>query len=106
MKSISFTIPYAVGTYLIKDVDGNEHLDQVNSYVIDKYGISAILILDVETDPRLSAAISVEDLLQNWKEDTRIHLSGDIGTRLHIGMQFEEEPIIVDGLVKKLNMKG
>lgn len=105
MKNIDFTVPYAIGTYLIKYKDGIEHLDQVNRYVIDEKGISVILMLDVETDPRLSTAISVEDLLRNWKKDTDIHLSGDIGNKLHIGMQFEEEPIIVDGPLKKLNIK-
>lgn len=63
-------------------------------------------MLDVELDPRLSVAISMDELLQNWKEDTRIHLSGDIGSRLHIGMSFENESIIIDGPIKKLNMKN
>ncbi len=106
MNNINFSVPYAVGTYLVKNIDGTNHLDQVNKYVIDKDGISAILMLDVETNPRLSTAISIDDLSQNWKEDTRIHLSGDIGTRLHIGMQFEDDPIIENGPIKILNRKG
>lgn len=106
MRNITFTVPYSIGTYLIKNVDDNEHLDQVNKYVVDEKGISVILMLDVETNPRLSTAISIDDLLQNWKEDTRIHLSGDIGTRLHIGMQFEEDPIIEIDSIRSLNKKG
>ena len=105
MKNVSFTMPYPIGTYLIKNVNGNEHLDQVNKYVVDENGTFVILMLDVETNPRLSTAISIDNLLQNWKEDTGIHLSGDIGTRLHIGMQFEDEPIIENGPIKKLNIK-
>lgn len=72
MKNISYTMPYPIGTYLTKREDGIIHLDQVNKYVIDKDGLSAILTLDVEINPRLSIPISIGDLLQNWKEDTRI----------------------------------
>lgn len=96
MKNISFTVPYPIGTYLIKNVDGNEYIDQVNKYVVDEKGISVILMLDVETDPRLSTAISIDNLLQNWKEDTR----------LHVGMQSEDESIIKNGPIKSLNRKS
>lgn len=72
MENLNYTVPYLIGTYLIKSEDGINHLDQVNKYVIDKDGLSAILILDVEINPRLSIPISIGDLLQNWKEDTRI----------------------------------
>lgn len=103
MENISFSVPYSIGTYLIRNEDCSEHLDQVGKYVVDEKGISVILMLDVETNPRLSTAISIDNLLQNWKEDTRIH--GDIGTKLTIGMRFENEPIIENGPIRRLNMK-
>lgn len=98
MNNTNFTVPYPIGTYLTKNIDGTNHLDQVDKYIIDENGVSVILTLDVETDPRLSIPISVEDLLENWLEDTK-HLSSDTETKSNISMHSENGPI------KKLNKK-
>ena len=70
MNSVFFTVPYAIGTKLTKNVDGQNHIDQVHKYVIDEKGISVILMLDVLGNPRLSSEIRIEDLVKNWQENT------------------------------------
>ncbi len=85
-------VPYDIGTYLIKEENGQSHLDQINKYIFDANGLSVILILDVETNPRLSTEIKITDLLKNWKEDRNIHVSSNHGTCLNIGMDLEEIP--------------
>lgn len=86
MNSKSFDVPYPIGTYLTKNENGVEHLDQVEKYVLSNEGLFVILMLDVKTDPRLSVEISIDDLLEKWEEDKNIHFSHDIGTKIIIGL--------------------
>lgn len=87
MNSKSFDVPYPIGTYLTRNENGVEHLDQVEKYVLSNEGLFVILMLDVKTNPRLSVEISINDLLEKWEEDkNNIHFSGDIGTKIMIGL--------------------
>ena len=87
MNSRSFDVPYPIGTHLIRNENGVEHLDQVEKYVLSNEGLFVILMLDVKTNPRLSVEISINDLLEKWEEDkNNIHFSGDIGTKIMIGL--------------------
>lgn len=87
MNSKSFDVPYPIGTYLTRNENGVEHFDQVEKYVLSNEGLFVILMLDVKTDPRLSVEISINDLLEKWEEDkNNIHFSGDIGTKIMIGL--------------------
>ena len=87
MNSKSFDVPYPIGTYLTRNEKGVEHLDQVEKYVLSNEGLFVILMLDVKTNPRLSVEISINDLLEKWEEDkNNIHFSGDIGTKIMIGL--------------------
>ena len=87
MNSKSFDVPYPIGTYLTRNENGVEHFDQVEKYVLSNEGLFVILMLDVKTNPRLSVEISINDLLEKWEEDkNNIHFSGDIGTKIMIGL--------------------
>ena len=66
MKNITINIPYPVGTYLITEENGVEHIDQIYEYVLDKNGLSVILKLEVFTKPRLSTRIDLIELLNKW----------------------------------------
>lgn len=68
MKNIDFKVPYAIGTYLVKEENNRKQVDQVHEYIIGKDGISIILMLDVFENPILSNRISIEDLSKNWTE--------------------------------------
>ena len=87
MNSKSFDVPYPIGTYLTRNENGVEHLDQVEKYVLSNEGLFVILMLDAKTDPRLSVEISINDLLKKWEEDkNNIYFSGNIGTKIMIGL--------------------
>ena len=87
MNSKNFDVPYPIGTYLTRNENGVEHFDQVKKYVLSNEGLFVILMLDVKTNPRLSVEISINDLLEKWEEDkNNIHFSGDIGTKIMIGL--------------------
>ena len=68
MNDININLPYPIGTYLIKDEAGVIHIDQIYEYIIGREGISAILLLDALTDPRLSTKISINYLINDWTE--------------------------------------
>lgn len=87
MNSKSFDVPYPIETHLIRNEKGVELLNQVEKYVLSNEGLFVILMLDVKTNPRLSVEISINDLLEKWEEDkNNIHFSGDIGTKIMIGL--------------------
>jgi len=95
MNNKFFSIPYPIGTYLIKNENGVQHLDQVNRYILDEKGLSVILTLDALKEPRLSTEISVDRLLENWKEAQNIFLTGNnIGTKILTGMEVDKGPIL------------
>ena len=72
MNSVFFTVPYPIGTYLTKNVNGQNQTDQVFKYVIDNNGIAVVLMLDVNGNSKLSDEIRIEDLITNWKENSLI----------------------------------
>lgn len=94
MNNMNFNVPYRIGTRLVKVENGQEHLDRIEKYVIDSSGLSAILMLDIDKDPRLSKEIGINNLLENWKKDDRIRLTGDIGTKLNTGMSYTDGPVL------------
>lgn len=65
-------------------------MDRVERYVINQFGIFAVLMLDVDKEPRYSTNISIAELVDNWMVDNQIHLSGDIGTKILIDVPWEE----------------
>lgn len=68
MNNYNINFPYKIGTYLSKEEDEVTHIDQLHEYVLDKNGLSVILLLDALTDPRLSSKISINTLVTNWTE--------------------------------------
>ena len=95
MENNNFSVPYPIGTYLVKIENGQKHLDRVERYVISQFGIFAVLMLDVDKEPKYSTNISIAELVDNWMVDNQIYLSGDIGTK-----------ILVDVLDDKFHLFG
>lgn len=62
----NYKIPYEIGTDLIRKNENGKHIDQVYQYIIDKQGLSVILMLDVYSMARLSPMISINELILNW----------------------------------------
>ena len=90
MNNNNFTVPYPVGTYLVKKENGVDHVDQVNKYILNNKGLFVVLMLDVETNPRLSTEISINDLLNKWKKDDSIRFSSNIGTLIRTDMKYDD----------------
>lgn len=67
-NSFNVEFPYPIGTYLSKEEDGVTRIDQLYEYVIDKNGVSVVVILDALTNPRLSVKIDMDVFLNNWAE--------------------------------------
>lgn len=95
MENNNFSVPYPIGTYLVKMENDQKHLDRVERYVISQFGIFAVLMLDVDKEPKYSTNISIAELVDNWMVDNQIYLSGDIGTK-----------ILVDVLDDKFHLFG
>jgi len=68
MNNLNVDFPYPIGTYLSKEQDGITHVDQLYEYILDKNGISVIVVLDALTCPRLSTRINMDNFLSNWTE--------------------------------------
>jgi len=66
MNNLKVIFPYPVGTCLDKIEDGKKHTDLVYEYIVTKDGVFAILLLDVNVNPRLSTRISVNELTEKW----------------------------------------
>ena len=64
--SLNYTIPYKVGSNVSRIENGKKHIDQIYEYVIDKSGLSVALMLDVNSDPRLSSLIDIKYFMNNW----------------------------------------
>ena len=67
MNSFSVSFPYSIGTYLETEENGQNHIDQVYGYSLDKNGVYVTLLLEAFTVPRLSRKIDINDLINNWK---------------------------------------
>lgn len=74
MMNITIDIPYPIGTYVKKEENGVEHIDQIHEYILDKNGLSVILMLEVTKNPRLSMKIEINELLNKWNvvEESKI----------------------------------
>ena len=59
MMNITIDIPYPIWTYVKKEENGVEHIDQIHEYILDKNGLSVILMLEVTKNPRLSMKIEI-----------------------------------------------
>ena len=66
-NSFESVFPYKIGTYLTTTDQNVRHIDQVYEYIVDRTGVSAVLILDALKDcRRLSERINIDDLLSRW----------------------------------------
>lgn len=68
MNNFNIEFPYPIGTYLSNEQDGITHIDQLREYIIDKKGISVVVMLDALTVPRLSTRIDMDYFLSNWSK--------------------------------------
>ena len=102
MENNNFSVPYPIGTYLVKIENGQKHLDRVERYVISQFGIFAVLMLDVDKEPKYSTNISIAELVDNWMVDNQIYLSGDIGTKILIDVPDDEFHLTYDKETKLL----
>lgn len=68
MSKVNVELPYEVGTYLTEEENGIIHIHQIDKYIFDAFGISAILMLDVFDNPRLSTSIEIDKLINNYEE--------------------------------------
>lgn len=64
--SLSYNIPYKIGTRVSRIENNSIHIDQIYEYVIDKSGLSVTLMLDVDSNPRLSSLIDINYFMNNW----------------------------------------
>ena len=66
MNRFNIEFPYPIGTYLSKKENGIVHIDQVCEYIVDRNGISVVVILDALSAPRLSTRIDINRFVNNW----------------------------------------
>ena len=65
---MNVNLPYEIGTVLKTTESGKVHYDEVHHYIVGKT-IQVVLILCIDTDPRLSRPIDIERLKQEWEVD-------------------------------------
>ena len=75
MYDLNVEFPYPIGTYFSKTEGSITHVDQLYEYIIDRNGISVVVVLDAFTDPRLSTRIGLDSFVANW---TELNISNDM----------------------------
>ncbi len=74
MDELNFKVPYKIGTQVSRYDNGIKHIDEIYEYVIDRAGLSVILMLDINSNPSLSSMIDIKYFMKNWSlSNGKIH---------------------------------